>query len=77
MPYFELVLEEIFLVGKFAVEAEKTLFVGREGLVRDMFQLFCVYGGGVGTHANVNLVLLMRIHLDARVDLADFWFGLW
>ena len=30
--YFELVLEEIFLVGKLAVEAEKTLFVGREGL---------------------------------------------
>jgi len=36
LTYFELVLEEIFLVGKLAVEAEKTLFVGREGLVRDM-----------------------------------------
>jgi hypothetical protein len=32
LTYFELVLEEIFLVGKLAVEAEKTLFVGREGL---------------------------------------------
>ena len=30
----------------------------------------------MGTHADVNLVLLMRIHLGARVDLENFWFGL-
>ena len=30
--FFELVLEEIFLVGKFAIEAEETLLVGGEGL---------------------------------------------
>ena len=40
LTYFELVLEEIFLVGKLAVEAEKTLFVGREGLVRGYFLAF-------------------------------------
>ena len=30
--FFEFVLEEVFLVGKFAVEAEEALFVRGEGL---------------------------------------------
>lgn len=30
--FFEFVLEEVFLVGEFAVEAEEALFVGGEGL---------------------------------------------
>jgi hypothetical protein len=30
--YFELILEEIFLVGQFAIEAKKALFVGGERL---------------------------------------------
>ena len=47
MTYFELVLEEIFLGGNFAVEAEKTLFVGREGLIREYVFSFsaCMEGG--------------------------------
>lgn len=30
--FLEFVLEEVFLVGEFAVEAEEALFVGGEGL---------------------------------------------
>ena len=47
MTYFELVLEEIFLVGNLAVEAEKTLFVGRKGLVREYVFSFSACMEGV------------------------------
>jgi len=45
--FLELVLEEIFLVGQLAVEAEEALLIAREGI-------------------DVDLVLLVRIHLDWR-----------
>lgn len=35
MTYFQLVLEEVFLIGKFAVEAEQSLLVCGQGLAAD------------------------------------------
>jgi hypothetical protein len=60
--YFQLVLQEIFLVGKFAIEAEESLLVCGEGLqVVEWLARGGICSKG-STHANVDLVLLVRIH---------------
>jgi hypothetical protein len=60
--YFQLVLEEIFLIGKFAIEAEESLLVCGEGLqVFEWLARGRIFLKG-STHADVDLVLLVRIH---------------
>ncbi len=68
--YLQFVLQEVFLVGEFAVEAEKSLLVCREGLhVRSRVSLSFLLCGSAGrmTDANINFVLLVRIHACGRL----------
>jgi hypothetical protein len=37
--YFQLVLKEVFFVGEFAIKAEESLFVCREGLVEEKVEI--------------------------------------
>lgn len=72
--HLELVLEQVFLVGHLAIHAEQALLVGGHGLggAGEYLHGFCdrweVEVGRVGdTHADIDLVLLVRIH-DAGGD---------
>lgn len=56
----QLVLQEIFAVGKFAVESEELLLLFRERLV--LSQRYAI-GAVMRTHTDVNLVLLMWVHI--------------
>lgn len=67
--HLEFVLEQVFLVGHLAIHAEQALLVGGHGLGGAGEYLYCfcdrweVEVGRVGdTHADIDLVLLVRIH---------------
>ena len=65
--YLQFVLQEVLLVGKFAVQTEQTLFVGGKRL--DMVSKKPERSYSVCTHADVNLVFLVWVHLAECSDL--------
>ena len=72
----KLVLEQILLVGKFAIETENPLLFRRKGLYyQSTSGPLC--GEAKSTHVNIDLILLMRVHLgDGRSWLVCFQFSL-
>ena len=60
MSHLQLVLEEILLVWKLAIQSENLLFFLGKGLT--FFQRRIKFEDVVLSYANVDLVLLKRIH---------------
>ena len=71
--YLQLVLQQIFLGGHFAIEAEKTLFI-RAHLLPGTVSVSAHPGAGTKgllaeTHAGIDLVLLVGVHLGEMEGL--------
>ena len=64
--YLQFVLEKIFLVRKLAIETKKLLLFGGEGLYQGAKVSHRSRGSRVHTDVNVDLVLLMWIHIRGR-----------
>ena len=68
--------EVVGLGGELAVEAEETLLVWRERLCVCRFKHDSLsMHEKMEAYSNVDLVLLMRIHLDGRVEGASCSWG--
>lgn len=67
MVYLEFVLKEVFLVWELAIHAEETLLIGGEGLL--CVSKSCGIVRMLEAYADIDLVLLVRIHLDSIVLL--------
>jgi hypothetical protein len=58
--YLELVLEDVFLCGHLAIEAQQALLLWAKGLVVVSWRIACL--DSKSAHVDVHFVLLMGIH---------------
>lgn len=83
MPYLELVLKEVLLVGHLAIETQQTLLLRSQRLNKILdvsFDPFFFFFSSVRsgwptakTYTDINLVLLMRVH-DGRQKSVECFF---